>query len=61
MSNFNLFANAEEFTERIGSSGSRMTRREMKEIQEKFRKEKEIYEREKKVLMSEERKKALYR
>lgn len=39
----------------------RMTKREMKEIQEEFRRQKEIYERRNGVLMSEERKKALYR
>lgn len=39
----------------------RMTKREMKEIQEEFRRQKEIYERQNGVLMSEERKKALYR
>lgn len=39
----------------------RMTKREMKEIQEEFRRQKEIYERRSGVLMSEERKKALYR
>ena len=38
-----------------------MTKREIKEIQEEFRRQKEIYEREKGVLMSEERKKSLYR
>lgn len=39
----------------------RMTKREMKEIQEEFHRQKEIYERRNGVLMSEERKKALYR
>lgn len=39
----------------------RMTKREMKEIQEEFHRQKEIYERKNGVLMSEECKKALYR
>ena len=39
----------------------RMTKREMKEIQLDFQWHKEIYERRNGVLMSEERKKALYR
>lgn len=39
----------------------RMTKREMKEIQEEFHRQKEVYERRNGVLMSEERKKALYR
>lgn len=39
----------------------RMTKKEMKEIQEEFHRQKEVYESRHRVLMSEERKKALYR
>lgn len=69
MGTFNLFMyKVEEFVseEQQPDNNSRafvprMTKREMKEIQEEFHRQKEIYERRNGVLMSEERKKALYR
>lgn len=44
----------------VGSS-HRITRKELMELQEKFRKQREAYERINGTFMSEERKKALYK
>jgi hypothetical protein len=69
MGTFNLFRyKNEEVVAEESASGSqyrilrhRMTKKEMEEVQEEFRRQKEIYESRNKVLMSEERKRALYR
>ena len=65
MEQFNLFMYGSEEREQLLStelSGSnyRITKRELQEMQEEFRRQKEAYERKNHTLMSDERKKALY-
>lgn len=67
MGTFNLFMyntdenSLEEHPSHYQFQNPRMTRREMKEVQEEFQRQKKIYEQTHGVLMSEERKKALYK
>ena len=67
MQTFNLFTykteDLNEFFPEISYSAlsTRMTKKELKEIQKEFHRQKEIYEKNHGILMSEERKKSLYR
>lgn len=66
MESFNLFMYKTEETEEplresiFDAHHYRLTKKEMEKIQEEFRRQKKVFEKENKIFMSEERKKALY-
>lgn len=57
---FNPFAISSDMEGWCSRSRERMTNRQLKELREKLRKEKEEYERDNKVYISEERKEEVY-